>query len=98
MNSQPYGLKHKSCNSLDDQGITMLRHKRLSLAGGSILSRPIEVSLRHRSVLKRCRREQCVDIAVLIDEALRDDPEDLGPDFANGVYTPVTRLVESLVC
>ena len=34
---------------------------------------------------------------MLGDETLRDEPEDLSPDFADGVDTPVTRLVEGLV-
>jgi hypothetical protein len=76
----------------------VLGYERLSLASRGVLSRPIEVALRYGSVLEGCRREQRVHIAMLIDEALRDDPEDLSPDFANGVHTPVTRLVESLVC
>jgi hypothetical protein len=42
-------------------------------------------------------REEVVREAVLLDQALRDDPEDLRPDLADGVDTEVTGLVERLV-
>ena len=35
---------------------------------------------------------------MLGDQILGEDPEYLGPDLADGVHTPVTRLVEGLVC
>jgi hypothetical protein len=61
------------------------------------LSGAVEVTNRNRSVFRRFGGIQVVREAVLLDEALRDDPEDLGPDFTDGMDTPVTRLVESLV-
>jgi hypothetical protein len=75
----------------------VLGYEGLSLASARVLSRPIEVTLWYGSVLEGCRREQCVGIAVLVDELLRHDPEDLCPNFTNGVDTPVTRLVKGLV-
>jgi len=50
----------------------------------------VEVARRDRSVLERSRREQVLRIAVLLNEVLGDDPEDFGPDFADGVDAPIT--------
>jgi hypothetical protein len=75
----------------------VLRYEGLSLTSARVFSRPVEVALWYSSVLEGCRREQSVDIAVLVDEVLRHDPEDLCPNFTNGVDAPVTRLVKGLV-
>ena len=76
----------------------MLGYQRFTLASSSVLCWPVEVALRDGTILERKRREQRIGIAVLGNQALRDDPEDLSPNFTNGVHTPVTRLIESLVC
>jgi hypothetical protein len=57
----------------------------------------IEISLRDSPVSAGGRREEVVREAVLLDEPLRDDPEHLRPDLADGVDTEVSRLVEGLV-
>ena len=75
----------------------MLGHERLGLALRGELLLAVEVTLGDGAVLERLGREEVVDEAVLLDEALGDDPEDLRPDFADGVDTPVAGLVEGLV-
>jgi hypothetical protein len=34
---------------------------------------------------------------VLLNKALRNGPQDFGPNFTNSVYTPITGTVEDLV-
>ena len=70
----------------------MLRHLEAGRGGG-----PEKVSIRNRTVRKRQGRVERVRISVLLDQTVGSDPEDLCPHFANGVYTPVSRRVESLV-
>jgi hypothetical protein len=57
----------------------------------------IEISSGDGSVGERRRREELIRVAMLLNELLGNDPEDLGPDFANGVHTPVYRLVKGLI-
>jgi hypothetical protein len=59
--------------------------------------RPIEISLRNSPVLKRLGRVERVGVSMNGDETLVDNPEHLGPDFTDGVDTPVLRLIEGLV-
>jgi hypothetical protein len=67
------------------------------LSGKSVLSGSVKVALWHGSILEWCRREKCVDEAVLVNKVVRHDPEYLGPDFTDCMDTPVTRLVKYLV-
>ena len=57
----------------------------------------VEISLGDGTILQWRRREQVIRVTVLGDEMLRDYPEDLGPDFTDGVDAPVAGLVESFV-
>lgn len=57
----------------------------------------VEVTRWDGSVLTRCGRVELVRVSVLVDEFLRHDPEELSPDFTDGVDTPVAGLVKGLV-
>lgn len=63
----------------------------------SLLVFTIEITERDSAILGRGRREEILSEAVFLNKLLRDDPEDLSPDFTNGVDTPISRLIESLV-
>ena len=76
----------------------MFGNERFPFASSGVFRRPVEVTLWDGSVVERCRWEQSVGIAVLVDEAVRDDPEDLSPDFTDGVDFTVTGFVQCLVC
>ena len=77
----------------------MFGNERFPFASSGVFRRPVEVTLWDGSVVERCRWEQSVDIAVLVDEPLRHNPEDLSPDFADGMDTPVIGFnVQCLVC
>jgi len=58
----------------------------------------VELAHRNRAVLERRGREEVDSVAMLLNEPLGDNPEDLCPNLANGVDAPVTRLVKGLVC
>lgn len=88
---------HAVENKLGNECVTVLGHKGLLLAECIILLGTIEVALGNCAIGKRFRREEGVRVSVLGNETLGDDPEDLSPNFTNGVHTPVTRLIESLV-
>lgn len=75
----------------------MLGHEGLLRTGKSVLCWAVEVALGDRTIGQGDGRVQRVSVAVLLDEALRDNPKDLSPDLTNGVYTPVARLVKRLV-
>ena len=88
---------HAVEHELHDERVAVLRHERLRLPLRVVLARAVEVALGHGPVRERLRREEVVDEAVLLDQALGDDPEDLRPDLTDGVDTPVAGRVESLV-
>lgn len=75
----------------------MLGDERLRLAIHEVLPRAVEVALGDGTILEWLRREEVVDEAMLLDEPLGDDPEDLRPNLADSVHAPVSRLVEGLV-
>ena len=75
----------------------MLGDERERRAVRGVRALAVEVALGDRAIRERLGREEVVDEAVLLDEALGDDPEDLRPDLADGVDTPVAGLVEGLV-
>ena len=88
---------HAVENELGNECVTVLGYKGLLLAERIILLRTVEVTHRDGTISERLRREQGVGVSVLGNETLGDDPEDLSPNFTNGVHTPVTRLIERLV-
>ena len=88
---------HAVEDELDDKGVAVLGDERLGIALRIVLACPVEVALGDRTILKGLGREEVVDEAVLLDQALRDDPQHLRPDLANGVHAPVTGLVKCLV-
>lgn len=75
----------------------MFGDEGLSFTSGSVFCGFIEVAFWDGSILKRRRREERVGVAVLLDKTLGDNPEDLSPDFTDGVDSPVTWLVQGLV-
>jgi hypothetical protein len=77
-------------NVLEDQRVAVLGHERLLAGGGAV-----EVAFGDGTISKRRGWVNVVAETVLLDKALRDDPEDLRPDFTDGVDTEVS--VEGLV-
>jgi hypothetical protein len=75
----------------------VLGNEGLRPPGRGVFKRAIEVSFRNGPVGQWRRWEQVFGIAVLDDQALADNPQNLGPNLANGVDTPVPRLVKRLV-
>ena len=84
-------------DSLNHEGVAVLGNKWLRLALGIILAGAVEVSLGDRAILIGLRGEESVAVSILSDELLIDEPQHLGPDFADRVDTPVTSAVEGLV-
>lgn len=79
-------------------GDDKLNHERVAVLGDELARHVlVEVAQWDCAILERLRWEERRREVVLRDEALLNDPEDLGPDFTDGVYTPVTGLVKSLV-
>lgn len=76
----------------------MLGDERFGSTVDLVFAGAVEVTGWDGTILFGQRREECVREFVFLDEFLGDNPEDLSPDLANGVHTPVTRLVEGLVC
>lgn len=60
-------------------------------------SGPVEITLGDGAVGQSLGREERFAETVLVDQLMRHDPEDLSPDFADGVNTPVSGPVEGLV-
>jgi hypothetical protein len=87
---------HSIYNQLEEQRVAVLR---CQLDGLVVLAGlgDVEVALGDNTVGTRLGWEEGLTPSVLGDQLLLDDPEDLSPDFADGVYTPVAGLVESLV-
>ena len=75
----------------------MLGNERLGVTVDLVFAGAVEVTSGDGAVLPGQRWEESVRESVLLDELLGDDPEDLSPDLANGVDTPITGLVEGLV-
>ena len=83
---------HSVDDQLNNQRVTVLGDERLASNSGAV-----EVARGYGAVLERSRGEEVLCVSVLLNEALGDDPEDLSPDFTDGVDTPVAGLVEGLV-
>ena len=83
---------HSVDDQLHAQRVTVLGDEGLASNSGAV-----EVARGYGAVLERSRGEEVLCVPVLLDEALGDDPEDLSPDFTDGVDTPVAGLVEGLV-
>ena len=47
--------------------------------------RTVKVADGHSAVFEGLRGEESIGVTVLLNHALRDDPEDLGPNFTDGV-------------
>jgi hypothetical protein len=75
----------------------VLGDKRLALARCGIFSWAVEITLGDGAIGQGLRREQALREAVFGDQLVGEDPEHLSPHLANGVDTPVPRLVERLV-
>ena len=88
---------HAIEDKLNDERVAVLGDQRLLVAKDVDLLRAVEVTNRDRAISERSGRVEAVRETVLGDETLRDDPEDLSPDFTDGVDTPVAGLVEGLV-
>lgn len=84
---------HGPWDSLDDKRVSVLGDEGLLAA----LRGPVEVACGDGSVLEGLGREEIVGEAVLLDQTLRNDPENLGPNFTDGVDAPVAGLIESLI-
>jgi hypothetical protein len=72
-------------------------HQRLLFARCRVFTCAVELALGDRAILKRLGREKRLRVFVLLDQALGNSPENLRPDFTDGVHTPVARLIERLV-
>lgn len=79
-------------DALEDERVAVLRHEGLLARAGAV-----EVALRDGAIRTGGGRVKVVGEAVLLNEALGNDPEDLRPYFTDGVDTEVSRLVEGLV-
>ena len=88
---------HPVEHELHAERVAVRGHERLLLASSVELARAVELADGNGAVRERRRGVECVGVSVLGDQALRDDPEDLRPDFADGVNAPVAGLVEGLV-
>jgi len=75
----------------------MLGNERLGGTVNLVFSRSVKVTGGNGAVLFGQRREEGIREFVLLDEFLGDNPEDLSPDLTDGMYTPVTWLVEGFV-
>lgn len=75
----------------------MLGDEGQPLAEGVDLLGAVEVACGDGAVFEGLGWEERFGVAVLLDETLGDNPEDLSPDFSDGVYTPVAGLIQSLV-
>lgn len=70
----------------------------LLLTGSSVFLRTVEIALGNNAIGTRVRWVKGVGETVLGDKTVRDDPKNFSPDFTDSVDTPVSGLVESLVC
>ena len=89
---------HTADDELNNESVSVLGNERFRSAVDFIFARSVEVTGRNRTILFDQRREEGFRKPVVLDEFIGNNPEDLGPDFTNGMHTPVTWLVESLVC
>jgi len=88
---------HSVKNELDTESVTVLGDQRLLDSSSGELLGAIEIALGNGTISERRRRVQAVGVPMLLDKALVDDEKTLGPNFTDGVYAPVTWLVEGLV-
>ena len=88
---------HPVQHELNAERVPVRGHERLLFASGVELARAVELADGDGAVREWRRGVERVGVPVLGNQALRDDPEDLRPNFADGVNAPVTGLVEGLV-
>ena len=70
---------------LHHQSVPMFGNECLPHAIRIVLSRAVKVPFWNRAVRQRLRREERIREAMLVDEILRRDPKNLGPNFTNSV-------------
>jgi uncharacterized protein YecE (DUF72 family) len=90
---QLHGVQHE----LYDERISVLRYKWPWYVRGCELRHAVEVTERNRAVFERGGWEERLREAVLLDQALGNNPENLSPHFADGVNAPVLGPIERLV-
>ena len=88
---------HSVDDKLSNESVSVLGNERFGGTVNIVLTRSVEVASGDRPILLGQWREEGVRESVFLDESLGGNPEDLSPDLADGVHTPVTWLVESLV-
>ena len=88
---------HTVDDELNDEGVPVLGNKRFGRTIGLVFAGSVKVTGGDGAIFLNQRREEGIREPVLFDKFIGDNPEDLSPDFSNGVYTPVTWLVEGLV-
>jgi hypothetical protein len=88
---------HRIHYELNNQRISVLRHKLLWSIGRRRLGHTVKVADGNRAVFEGKRREERLDKAMLFDQPLRNNPKYLCPDLADCVNSPVSGLVECLV-
>lgn len=67
-------------HSLHEERVAVLGDKRLAHGMWAV-----EITLGDSAVLERLRREERLRVSMLLNKALRDDPEDLCPDLTNSM-------------
>lgn len=90
---QFHAIQHKLYN----ERISVLRNKWPWDVRGGELRHAVEVTERNRAIFERRRWEERLDEAVLLNQSLGNDPEDLCPDFTDSVNPPVLGPIERLV-
>lgn len=88
---------HTVDDKLQHEGVAVYGNEGLGDAVSIVFPRPVEIASGDGAVLPGQRREEGVREPVLLDEFIGDNPEDLSPDFTDGVDAPVTWAVEGLV-
>lgn len=106
LNNSIAGIEERRATRLELHAVEYeLRNERIAVLGdeGQLLAEgvdllgAVEVACGDAAVFEGLGWEERLRVAVLLDEALGDDPEDLSPDFSDGVYAPVAWLIQGLV-
>lgn len=90
---QFHGVQHELYN----ERISVLRNKWPWSVRGRELRHAVEVTERNRAIFERSRWEEGLDEAVLLNQALGNNPKNLRPDLADSVNPPVLGPIERLV-
>ena len=89
---------HTVEDKLNHESVSVLWNERLGATVDIVIDGSVEVPSRDGAIVFRHRGEEGIRESVLLDKVLGDNPENLSPDLADGVYTPVTWFVEGFVC